>query len=345
MQNLLHAQRKLVPDLLEVMKKRYEILRQIQILQPVGRRTLAQVLNRTERVLRAEVDFLRSQGLVEVASVGMSITEEGENLLNYLGHSMKELFGLSQMESQIEQILRIQKVIIIPGNADESKAVKMTLGRTAGHVLMNLVNAEKKVVAVTGGSTMHAIAETMTPSPKLKNALFIPARGGFGETAKKEANFVVSLLAEKAGANYRLLHVFEQLSESTLHALAEEPKIHETLSKLKSADIIVYGIGEAQKMALRRGASPEVVQMLKEKHAVGESFGYYVDKYGDIVHKVQTIGLDITDLPHISRKIAVAGGASKAEAIRAISAFFPQDILITDEAAARKILDMSEQNE
>lgn len=339
MENLLYVQRKLLPDLLDVMKKRFEILRQIQILQPVGRRSLTQVLQMTERVLRSEVDFLRSQGLVEVTSIGMRLTEDGEELLQQLKQSMNELFGLSDLEAQLAKTLGLKRVVVVPGDADRSETVKMALGRAAGHLLMELVASKKKLVAVTGGSTMRAIAETMTPSPQLKQALFLPARGGVGESAKKEANFVVSLLAERSGGSYRLFHVPDQLSESAYYALTDEPKIKETLQMLKQADIVLYGIGEAKKMAIRRDSSPEVLKVLEEKKAVGESFGYYFDRQGTIVHRIQTIGLRIQDLPMIKHKIAVAGGASKAEAIKAIGSLFPQDTLVTDEAVARKVLD------
>ena len=54
MESILKLQSKLLPDLLEVMRKRYEVLRHLQLMQPVGRRSLAAALNQTERVLRGE---------------------------------------------------------------------------------------------------------------------------------------------------------------------------------------------------------------------------------------------------------------------------------------------------
>lgn len=77
---------------------------------------------------------------------------------------------------------------------------------------------------------------------------------------------------------------------------------------------------------------------MKEK-AVGEAFGYYFNELGDIVHKVSTIGIQLSDLARIPDIIAVAGGASKAKAIRAYMKQAPAStILITDEGAARKLL-------
>ncbi|HDT7699487.1 TPA: hypothetical protein RD491_003131, partial [Enterococcus faecium] len=57
MRTILEVQKQLLPDLMDVMKKRYTILRQIMISDVIGRRTLANSLDMTERVLRAETDL------------------------------------------------------------------------------------------------------------------------------------------------------------------------------------------------------------------------------------------------------------------------------------------------
>ncbi|MBW7457558.1 hypothetical protein K0U00_26295, partial [Paenibacillus sepulcri] len=64
MQSLIEIQQQLLPDLLAVMKKRYLILRQVMLSDMIGRRTLAASLDLSERVLRAETDFLKEQGLL-----------------------------------------------------------------------------------------------------------------------------------------------------------------------------------------------------------------------------------------------------------------------------------------
>jgi central glycolytic genes regulator len=79
--------------------------------------------------------------------------------------------------------------------------------------------------------------------------------------------------------------------------------------------------------------------MLESSKAVGEAFGYYFNEQGEIVHKVLTIGLQLEDLVDIPNVIAVAGGSSKAKAIKAYLKQAPAStILITDEGAARKLL-------
>jgi len=74
-------QQRLVPELIEALSKRYTILRTVSLLQPVGRRVLAQELGSTERRLRAEVEFLRAQGLVSASNLGMTLTPAGAELV------------------------------------------------------------------------------------------------------------------------------------------------------------------------------------------------------------------------------------------------------------------------
>jgi len=64
MVSFIEIQKRLLPDLLTVMQKRYYILQYIKNMQPVGRRSLAVSLGLTERVLRSEVEFLKDQQLV-----------------------------------------------------------------------------------------------------------------------------------------------------------------------------------------------------------------------------------------------------------------------------------------
>jgi central glycolytic genes regulator len=57
-----------------------------------------------------------------------------------------------------------------------------------------------------------------------------------------------------------------------------------------------------------------------------------------VVHRVQTIGIQLEGLNAIHDVIAVAGGASKATAIQAYLKQAPETLLITDEGAAKELI-------
>jgi central glycolytic genes regulator len=338
MKKAIDIQKKLLPDLLSIIQKRFHILKYIGAMEPVGRRNLSATLGLTERVLRSEVDFLKQQKLLYSTSAGMGLTDEGKELLQDLSGMMREIAGIDQMEHDLQRILNIKKVIIVSGNSDESPWVKNELSKASVTCIKESLQG-KNTIAVTGGSTMASVAEMMTPQFKNLDLLFVPARGGIGEDLQNQANGICAKMAERTGSKHRVLYVPDQVSKEMYQSMIKEPQIHEVLSLIKSANLVLHGIGDAITMAERRKTSMEDFQKLQQSHAVGEAFGYYFNEAGDVVHKVQTIGLQLDDLTNAKHVIAVAGGASKAKAIRAYMKQAPSStILITDEGAAKEIL-------
>lgn len=336
MLGLLNTQKKLIPDLIEVMMRRYRILQSIRIMEPIGRRTLAIELRSTERAIRSQVSFLKQQHLLNISVQGIQLTEEAKELLDELEPIMKEVTGLRQLEIRLEKYLEIAKVIVVPGDSDREPWVKKEMGRVAVSVLKQVVS-KNDVIAVTGGSTLAATAEAMSPEQE-KQLLFVPARGGVGEEAGNQANAIAALMAQRAKGSYRLLHVPDPLSDETYRLLLEEPNVKEIVTLIRNARVVIHGIGEANKMAVRRKSSSSILEKLENEGAVAEAFGYYFNKVGEIVYKTNTVGLQLSDLNSCESVIAVAGGALKGNAIRAFMKRSTKHILITDEGAARSLL-------
>ncbi|WP_106770045.1 sugar-binding transcriptional regulator [Paenibacillus faecalis] len=338
MRNLLELQELLLPDLMDTLKRRYMILHQIMLSGIVGRRTLAAAMDMTERVLRAETDLLKAQGLIEIETVGMRVSSAGRRLLEQLEPVMKDLFGLADLEEKIRQAYGLRKVVIIPGDSESSTDVKRELGRAGARTLLSFVNCGD-IIAVTGGSTLAEVAEQMSPPPTglLKGSWFVPARGGLGESVEIQANTIASKMAKKVGAEYRLLHVPDLLSDDAYQSLVQDHHIQEIVDVIRSACVIVHGIGDAMEMAHRRKLDEKSIQNLKEEGAIAESFGYYFSEEGTVVHKMLTLGLRLEDIMRTDTIIGIAGGRSKAKAIHAVLKFGHEDILVMDEAAALEI--------
>lgn len=337
METILKVQQKLLPDLIEVMQKRYEILKYVRLMQPIGRRILAAHLGMTERVLRSEIDFLKDQGLLNVTSSGMTLTTDGTYLIRQLDQIMKEVTGLKELEERLKRILNIEEVIVVAGDSDENELVKKEMGRACVSRMKDSY-LSNNIIAVTGGSTLATVAEAMTPDWKGRQLLFYPARGGLGEQVENQANTICAKMAEKSLGQYRLLHVPDQVSEDVYESIIAEPSIKDSLDVIKSSSMVVHGIGDAITMAKRRKTDPNSYQKIIDGHAVGEAFGYYFNAQGEVVHKVRTIGLQLEDLNNVPTVIAVAGGASKANAISAVMKQNKNMILITDEGAANVLI-------
>lgn len=337
MRKILDIQKKLLPDLLQVMEKRYDILHRIYLSGTIGRRTLATGLEMTERVLRSELDLLRAYGLLETAPAGMTLSASGRQLVEEMEPIVKELFGLSDLEEAVRAAFGLKRVIVVPGDSDTATHVKSELGRAGSRALRDSLSSGD-VVAVMGGSTMAHMAGQFSPSSHLKDNWFVPARGGLGESVDYQANTIASELAKRAGARYRMLHVPDHLSEEAYQTIMQEPNVSEVVDMIRSARIVVHGIGDAVTMARRRKLKEETKEELVKDGALAEAFGYYFDRRGKVVHRMATAGLRLEDIEAAELVIGIAGGKSKGEAIASVLRFGHDDVLVTDEAAATEAL-------
>ncbi|WP_178018952.1 sugar-binding transcriptional regulator [uncultured Paenibacillus sp.] len=339
MRNIIEIQKQLLPDLMDILKKRYTILHQIMMSDVIGRRTLANSLDMTERVLRAETDLMKAQGLIEIENIGMRISDAGRRLLEDLEPMMIELFGLSNLEETIRQHYGLRKVVVVPGDCETSPLVKRELGRAGAKALLGAMRGDD-VVAVTGGTTLAEVADQLNPPPNvtMKQSWFVPARGGLGESLEIQANTIASGMAKRVGAGYRLLHVPDLLGKEAYESLVHDPNIQDIVNMIRQARIVVHGIGDAMEMARRRKLEPGMAEEIRREGALAESFGYYFNEDGVVVHKMLTLGLRLEDIKRTETVIGIAGGKSKAQAIHAVLRFGHEDILVTDEAAAEEIV-------
>lgn len=337
MDKLLSFQQKIVPEIFPLVLTRYQILRSIHFLQPIGRRALAEKLRVQERKIRNEVDFLKEQQLLSCTSAGMSVTQSGQILLWEMADYIREIQGLNSLEQKIASAFPVKKVMIVPGDVDRDETVKKDLARLTAEYINQHLN-DGTVLAVTGGTTLAEVASALAASPIKRDITVIPARGGLGEEVEIQANTVAANIAKGLGASYRLLHVPDDLGEKSIQSITEEPKIKELLELLRRASMVLHGVGLAEEMARRRGMTLEQIADLVDRGAVGEAFGYYFAIDGSVVHSTSSVGLQLSELKMINEVVAVAGGRSKAAAVRAVLSNSPRDILIIDEGAATGLL-------
>ncbi|NMB13145.1 MAG: sugar-binding transcriptional regulator [Firmicutes bacterium] len=326
--------RKIAPEIAELVEKRYTILRNIYFVQPVGRRALAARLRLPERTVRNEIELLREQGLLVSNPAGMQVTDAGERILGDLKEYVRELRGLSGLERRLAQLLGLQQVIIVPGDSDEDETVKKEMAKaTAKYLKAGLQDGD--VLAVTGGTTLAEVARSFPASADKRDIMVVPARGGLGEEVEKQANTVAANIAQRLGGTYRLLHVPDDVGEDVIASLCGDPKIREMLDLIKETDMVLHGIGTAEEMAKRRRLGEADLELLRDRKAVGEAFGYYFDRKGHIVYTTTSVGLRMEDLAKIDKVVAVGGGHTKAEAALAVMSNRYQHVCITDEGAAR----------
>lgn len=341
MEDILTLQMKIIPEMIELLDKRYSILKKIYYSQPIGRRALSQQLALGERIVRTEINFLKDQGLIDINSIGMMTTEEGENILEHLEEMIHKINGLSNVEEKLQKYLGISKIIVVPGNLDEDNTVLKEIGRIAAGHVKNLI-ANNSIIALTGGTSVAQVVNNF-PRISRENTLVVPARGGIGRDVETQASTLASKLASRIGGTHKILHVPDNLSSEALETMIHEPDIKDTLESISKADVLIFGIGRADEMSRRRSHPVELTEELLSNGAVAEAFGYYFNQNGEIIYKTPTMGLSFGDVCKIKNIVAVAGGKNKATAIIATKSFNSRMTLVTDEGAAKEILRIKEQ--
>ncbi|MBU3133309.1 sugar-binding transcriptional regulator [Clostridium gasigenes] len=338
MQEILSLQKKIVPELVEVLEKRYNVLRTISYNQPIGRRVLANRLNLGERIVRTEISFLKSQNLIEINTPGMTVTEEGQEVVDRLKDFIHELKGLSDIEESIRSFLGLKDVIIVPGDTNANPTILKELGKATANYVKTIIK-NNDIIALTGGNTIKEFVEAFPKINNVSDILVVPARGGMGRKVESQANTLAASFAKKINASYKMLHIPENLSLEVLDTLLKEKEIKEVIDTIHKADILIYGIGNAIEMAEKRGTSLVETERLRSLGAIGEAFGCYFNKESKVVSENTSIGININQARNISTHIAVAAGEHKVESILSTMMNNKNAVLVTDESAGRKILE------
>ena len=329
--------KKIAPDLTEEMVKRYRVLKTVRLLQPCGRRLVVLSLGMTERTVRSEIERLSAQNLVHVSKIGMSLTEEGIEVLEGLESIFSALTGLSVLEERLAETLGAQKVYIAQGDSADSERAQKEMGQLAARVLFENTEANLRI-AIAGGSAMAELVHAVPEGLDTKAKMVLPARGSIGRRLELQADTLAAQLAEKLQADYRMLHLPDNLSPHVLEEMRKDPEVAETIEEMNQANILLLGVGNALEMAEKRRLDENICKQLAKDHAVAEACGYYFDGKGKVVYETRSIGIDFNEIDKMDCIIVVAGGQKKAESLMAVSHSIPNGIFVTDEEAALEIL-------
>lgn len=337
MDKLFAVLERFAPEVMELMTTRYQILRQVHHNQPIGRRQLGRNVNCSERTVRAEIDVLRVRGALQTTPAGIYLTPYGEELLRDIDQFAPWLFNIQILGEKLKERFGLEEVIVVPGDSYLDPFTHKDLGRAAAEYLRRKIYPHC-ILAVTGGTTLAQVAEHMREGIHAEKVCVVPARGGLGENVELQAGNIAAKIARAIGAQYRLLHIPDNVEVSTAEALKKDIHISAVIKTIKSANILVHGIGPALEMARRRALPEHEIAYLEDHGAVGEALRHYFDCQGRIIYEIPGIGLERSDLGNIKLVVAVAGGSNKAEAIKAVLKNGQESVLITDEGAAQQII-------
>jgi DNA-binding transcriptional regulator LsrR (DeoR family) len=217
------------------------------------------------------------------------------------------------------------------------------LGRTAAELLGEIVEPDD-VLGISWGRTLHAVVENLGRLPGCAVVQMV----GSVPTLDLEVNSLelVRRLAEAANGPVYPLHVPLLVDTPEMaEALRREPHVARTVAMFGRVTKAVVGIGAwVPGGSSIRAALPEaLVAELDGTGAVADVCSTLLDDSGHELESTslrrRLIAIGLQQLEAIPDVMAIAGGAAKARAIRAALESGLVHRLVTDEDAARLLLE------
>jgi len=285
---------------------------------------------------------------VSRSAVSRFLTEARENgiveiIVHYPWRTNREL------EEKFLKQFGLKGIRILASEERNYDEILQGLGTLAAEELEQIIGPET-VIGIAWGTALYQVIRYIRAHrfPSVEVVQMIGATGS-EQKLHTDGPVLAQLLAGRLGGFYRYLHAPLVLESKEAHqALLKDRSIRETLQRAEEADVALIGIGSTRPelySILRAGYVDEVeTNRIREQGAIGDICGQHFDIDGnkidvDISNRAVAISLD--KLKEIPIVFAVAGGEQKGDAILAALRGGYVDFLITDDAAAKWIIEHS----
>jgi DNA-binding transcriptional regulator LsrR (DeoR family) len=258
---------------------------------------------------------------------------------------------LFELEERLKAVFGLQEAMVIPALAESSSSSLNSLGTIAAEFLLEHMR-DGDVLGIGGGAAVNAIVQALAPTRTYKVEV-VPLLGAVQGDIKHDVNYLATHMAERLGAKAYQLHApaFVDTKEQC-EVLRSMGPVKEILDIARRANIALVGVGtvdpEVSRFVQFTALSAEEMQNLAETFGgVGDinAFIYNIEvqpcaqDYADRV-----VGLPLAELKSIPYRIGVAATAAKSLPLYGALRGGYLHALITDETAARGILELFERD-
>jgi DNA-binding transcriptional regulator LsrR (DeoR family) len=250
----------------------------------------------------------------------------------------------ADLEDHVERIYDLREVVIADaGDEEDELVITPALGAAAAFYLETTLAGGERIGLSSWSSTLLATVDSMRPRHSHECESVVQVLGGLGQpSAQARATHLVGRLVQVTGATATYLPAPGLVATAeTREALMRESSISQAVDAFPHLTVLLAGIGSLKPSPLLRASGnavgPEDEDLLREAGAVGDVCMRYFDKDGRPVasHLDQRLlGIDSQTLLGIPRRVGVAGGRRKHEAIRAALLGGWINTLVTDSATA-----------
>jgi DNA-binding transcriptional regulator LsrR (DeoR family) len=250
------------------------------------------------------------------------------------------------LEKALEEKFGLREVVVVENI--EGASIVSSLGSAAATYLETTLLDNDHIGISSWSTTLLATVEAMRSRPRKVVNEVIQLIGGVGSPqAQIQASRLVSHLAEitLATPSYMAAPGIAS-SKEVKKAFLSDPSVAQTIKSWDRLTTLLVGIGAFSASPLLAASGnaldkDEELQLAKAG-VVGEICLRYFDKDGAVMSPAiedRVISIDAKAMKKVPRRIAVAGGVKKLNAIRAALLGGWVNVLITDSDVARQLLE------
>jgi len=262
-----------------------------------------------------------------------------------------------ELSKKLNTYFSLKALEIVPNSDPENPMLYKNLAKRAYKVFLDFLGPNYKVGIGWGKSVYAFINEFSDETLSFLQPSWIPMIGGLGEAEQFfQVNELVRLMQRKLGGVCHSLHAPALVeSHNIKEALFSDSGIHSVTNEWQDLDIAVFGIGSIKS---RKPSHPPLLHIkylpeidrkeILRSNAVGDILSRFFDLKGrqcEFESNHRIIGITLENLLSTPVSVAIAGGEYKAEAILGALRGRFMNVLVTDESAAKKIIEIINQDE
>jgi len=256
--------------------------------------------------------------------------------------------SFADLEDGVRIELGLSDVVVAGSSAAEPAATSLAaIGGAGAAYLESTLMPGERIGLSSWSASLLAVVEAMSPRSARGARRVVQILGGVGAASVQvQATRMTDRLAQVTGAEAMYFPAPGVVaSEAVRDALLADPYVSDVVAAWSDLSVVLVGIGSVQPSPLLVSSGNALPQRdldaLAELGAVGDVCLNFFDAAGALVdtdlHR-RVLGIDAATLRAVPRKIGVAGGDRKVEAIRAAARGGWIDVLVTDARTAEALL-------
>lgn len=253
-----------------------------------------------------------------------------------------------ELEEGLESRFDLNQAVVVDSVSDNEEQIARDLGSAAAFLLEFFVRAGQVIGISSWSGALLEMINNMHPTQDGKGTKVVQILGGLGNpAAQMHATYLAQRLAALIGGTSVLLPAPGiTTSAEAKRVFMREPYVRDAVKLFDHLDTVLVGIGaiEPSRPLLNSGNvfSANERASLASKGAIGDICLQYFNADGEILSTPladRVIGIKFPQLKKIKHVIGIAGGKRKIDAIRGALSGRWINVLVTDRATAKAILD------